>query len=326
MMLNQSSPLVSVIVPIFNVERYIDKCLDSLFAQSYENMQYVFVNDCTPDGSVARIYDKLKQYAHRESQVTVVNHPVNRGLTAARKTGLLYAQGDYCWHIDSDDYIADDAVECLVNKSLQEDADMVVFDMDELYADCTKHVKLSIPTSKAEYLNQMLVRKTRFELWFRFCRRTVYEGIDLDETVCYSEDYATSPRLVYQSNKIVHLHKVCYFYIKNNPTSYTASVGVNSIKSLEKATLILDDFFVRKDAARFESIMSLAKIFVKIHSMKSTVSNPQAFQYSASLFPDVKQYDESQVVWKDKVILCLLRRKLIRLLTLYIKAGLYLMR
>lgn len=321
--MNKSFPLVSVIVPVYNVERYIDKCLDSLFSQTYRNIQYVFVNDCTPDDSVNHIYNKLKQYSNRKQQTKVVHHEVNRGLTTARKTGLSFAKGEYIWHIDSDDYIPINAVECLVNKALSENADMVVFDIDELYASYVKHVTISIPTSKDQYLYQMIIRKTRFELCFRFCSKKVYDGIELDEAICYSEDYATSPRLVYNSNKVVHLDKVCYYYFKNNATSYTASVTTKSIKSLERATMVLDDFFLKRNYACFKSILSLAKVYVRIHSMKFSLFNHEAFQYSMSLFPKEYDYDKSQIELKDRVILFLLDRKMIRLLKLYIKIGLY---
>ncbi len=321
--MNPTFPLVSIIVPVYNVERYIDKCLDTLFSQTYENIQYVFVNDCTPDDSVKHIYDKQNQYSHRKQQVEVVSHEVNRGLTAARKTGLSFAQGEYIWHIDSDDYIPTNAVECLVNKALGENADMVVFDIDELYASYTKHVVISIPISKDEYLYQMIIRKARFELCFRFCNKKVYNGIELDESICYSEDYATSPRLVYNSNKVVHVDKVCYYYFKNNTTSYTASVNTKSIKSLENAIMVLDDFFMKKNYAYFKSILSLAKNYVRIHSMKSSLFNHEAFQYSLSLFSKDLDYDKSQIELKDRVILFLADHKMVTFLKLYIKIGLY---
>lgn len=84
-MLRNREPLVSIVVPVYNVERYIDKCLDSLFSQSYENMQYIFVNDCTIDNSMKHIQDKMTDYPHRREQVILINHEVNKGLTAARK-------------------------------------------------------------------------------------------------------------------------------------------------------------------------------------------------------------------------------------------------
>ena len=107
------SPVVSLLVPIFNVEPYIEKCLHSLFAQSFKSIEYVFVNDCTPDRSIEKLWTVLNQYPDRKLFVKVINHNTNQGLSAARKTALLHATGSYVWHIDSDDYIALDAVEKL---------------------------------------------------------------------------------------------------------------------------------------------------------------------------------------------------------------------
>lgn len=322
-MLRNREPLVSIVVPVYNVERYIDKCLDSLFLQSYENMQYIFVNDCTIDDSMKHIQDKMTDYPHRKEQVILINHEVNKGLTAARKTGLSHAQGEYIWHIDSDDYISTDAVEYLVNKALDENADMVVFDIDELYDNFTKHITLSMPETKEQYLYQMIIRKTRFELCFRFCNRKVYNGIELDESICYSEDYATSPRLVYNSNKVAYLKKTCYYYLKNVATSYTASVSVKSIKSLERAALLLEDFFLKINPEYYASVLSLAKVYVKVHSMKSSFYNEEAFRYSISLFPNISGGDKTKIGMKDRLLLFLLDTKMIALLRFYIKAGLH---
>lgn len=85
------SPVVSLLVPIFNVESYIEKCLHSLFAQSFKSIEYVFVNDCTPDRSIEKLWTVLNQYPDRKPFVKVINHNTNQGLSAARKTALLHA-------------------------------------------------------------------------------------------------------------------------------------------------------------------------------------------------------------------------------------------
>ena len=120
-----------------------------------------------------------------------------------------------------------------------------------------------------------------------FVIEKVYNGIELDESICYSEDYATSPRLVYNSNKVAYLKKTCYYYLKNIATSYTASVSVKSIKSLERAALLLEDFFLKINLEYYAPVLSLAKVYVKVHSMKSSFYNEEAFKYSISLFKHI---------------------------------------
>ena len=93
---------ISIIVPIYNVEQYIERCARSLFEQTYDDIEYVFVDDCSPDNSLNILYEVLNDYPHRISNVKIIRHIENKGLTAARNSGLEVATGDYIAHCDSD--------------------------------------------------------------------------------------------------------------------------------------------------------------------------------------------------------------------------------
>ena len=96
---------VSVIVPIYEVERYIERCARSLFEQTMlSGIEFIFVDDCTPDYSIEILHNTLKEYPEREAQVTILTHSANKGLAAARKTGVRAARGEYISHCDSDDW------------------------------------------------------------------------------------------------------------------------------------------------------------------------------------------------------------------------------
>ena len=97
----QKQPFVSVIVPIYGVEKYIERCARSLLEQTIENIEYIFVNDCTKDNSIAILESVIKEYPHREHQVRIIHHGTNKGLPQARKTGLLNAHGEYIAHCDN---------------------------------------------------------------------------------------------------------------------------------------------------------------------------------------------------------------------------------
>lgn len=95
---------VSVIVPVFKVEAYIERCVRSLFGQTLDSIQYVFVNDASPDNSIGKIKDVLKEYPQREKQCLFLEHVCNKGVSAARNTGLSTASGEYILYCDSDDW------------------------------------------------------------------------------------------------------------------------------------------------------------------------------------------------------------------------------
>jgi glycosyltransferase involved in cell wall biosynthesis len=119
--------LVSILVPIYGVEKYIERCARSLFEQTYSNIEYVFVNDCTKDKSIELLMNVLNEYPHRKGQVKLIHHERNRGLAAARNTAVYNMTGEYVWHVDSDDYIETQAVELLVNEIQKTNAEVIIF-------------------------------------------------------------------------------------------------------------------------------------------------------------------------------------------------------
>lgn len=316
-----NSPLVTIIIPVYNVEKYIDRCLDSLFLQTYLNIEYIFVDDCTPDNSITHIYEKLDLYPKRKSAVHVLKHSINRGLTAARQTGLQYASGDFVWHIDSDDFIALDAVELLVNKALTTNSDMVIFYAEELYKNFKKNIFQPEPIDKDAYLYYVLTRRLRFELCFRFCKRSIYQGIELDTEVCFGEDYATVPRLIFNASKITLLNHVCYYYVKYNSISYTSSINLSSVKSMEKAIVCLEKFFFEKDKERFTSWINLSKIYVKIHLLKMSYRNRDVFRYVLDLYPQLTRNFFADISFENRLLLFLAVNKFQFALRVYICMG-----
>lgn len=115
-------PLVSIIVPVYNVEKYLSQCLDSLINQTYRNLEIVCVNDETPDNSGAI----LKQYAEKDSRIKIYEQK-NTGLSGARNTGMRNAHGDYVMCVDSDDWIDLETCEQAVRAALKYDADLVMW-------------------------------------------------------------------------------------------------------------------------------------------------------------------------------------------------------
>ena len=95
-------PKVSVLVPVYGVEKYIERCARSLFEQTLDDMECIFVDDCTPDDSMQVLVKILSEYPRRKEQVKIIHHETNQGLPAARQSGLKIATGEYIAHCDSD--------------------------------------------------------------------------------------------------------------------------------------------------------------------------------------------------------------------------------
>ena len=127
------TPNVSVIVPVYGVEHYIERCARSLFSQTFRSVEFIFVNDCTKDGSMNVLSEVMKEYP--EVDVKVIDLERNMGLPQARRAGVGQATGDYILHVDSDDWIEPNMVERLYERAEETGADMVCCDWSEEHED-----------------------------------------------------------------------------------------------------------------------------------------------------------------------------------------------
>lgn len=119
------SPKVSVIVPIYNAEKYIEKCIRTLFEQTLDDIEYIFVNDCTPDNSMKILEEVLHEYPHRKPRVKIFHHEHNQGQAGARTTGMKAMTGEYMIHCDPDDWVELNMYETMYNKAKDGNFDIV---------------------------------------------------------------------------------------------------------------------------------------------------------------------------------------------------------
>ena len=121
-------PKLSVVIPVYGVEKYIERCARSLFEQTLDDIEYIFVNDCTKDRSIDILNAVINDYPARKEQVRIVHHEKNKGLPFARQSGWQVATGEYIANCDSDDWVALDFYEIMYNEAIEKNADMVVSD------------------------------------------------------------------------------------------------------------------------------------------------------------------------------------------------------
>ena len=121
-------PKVSVIIPVYAVEKYIERCARSMFEQTLDDIEYLFVDDCTPDRSIEIFRQVLEKSPHRKSQVTIHRMEQNSGQAVVRKWGMQNATGEYIIHCDSDNWVEVDMYRSMYEKAIEEDADVVICD------------------------------------------------------------------------------------------------------------------------------------------------------------------------------------------------------
>ena len=259
-------PLVSILVPVYNVESYIEKCCQTLFGQDYDNIEYIFVNDASPDNSVQIINSVLENFPSRKSQVRIVSHNENRGLSAARNTAVKYASGDYLLHVDSDDFLELDAVRLLLAQACETNADIVVFNMRHIYKNTSYDEQQVISTEKFEYLTQLITYKTSVCVCGKLYKTYLFKnfGVHFVEGLNFGEDYVVTPRIVYYANNIVYCNKCLYNYVHYNEHSYTVSYKPQNINDLVRALELLSSFFQKKYGSDFDLSLAHARLQSKV--------------------------------------------------------------
>lgn len=216
---------ISLIAPIYGVEKYIGKFAESVLGQTYQDIQFVFVNDGTKDRSVDILNELIKEkYSSLESRIVIVNKE-NQGLPLARKTGLEHAEGEYILFADSDDWLEVDAVEKVMAKAVETDADIVYFDLIKEYGHRTSYKRERDYTAaqKEDFIMNMFNYKSFGYTVTKCFRKRLY-----DDNVIYipklgmHEDIYLMSQIIFYAKSLVHLPEGLYHYRKDNPDSFCA--------------------------------------------------------------------------------------------------------
>lgn len=216
--------VISLVVPVYGVERYIVEFARSVFGQSYPHIQYVFVNDGTKDRSIEVLNELIdSEYPHLRSQVVIVNKE-NAGLPAARKTGMEHVTGDYVYHVDPDDWISPGSFEAIAEKCAESDADIVYFNYVKEYenrSSVKKEREYDI-SQKDLYIRNMYNHRAFGTLCNKCIKRSLYENNGIHHPLYpYAEDCFLSVQLAGYARSMAYLDMEVYHYRKNNPHSIT---------------------------------------------------------------------------------------------------------
>ena len=215
---------ISIITPVYRVEEYIDRFADSVFGQTYQHIQFIFVNDETDDSSIEILNSLIQtRYAHLKDRVLIVNQ-LHAGLPAARRTGMEYATGDYIWHVDSDDWLEHDAARKIAECAERSGADVIYFDFYREYAGKTYlEVEQDYDSSQTHmYQRHMYGHKAYGCVWNKCVKRELYLNNTIHFPIySHAEDTFLMSQLLGYAGSVVHLKEALYHYRKDNPNALT---------------------------------------------------------------------------------------------------------
>ncbi|MDE6272190.1 MAG: glycosyltransferase [Muribaculaceae bacterium] len=239
---------VSVLIPVYNVEKYIERCVRSLFGQTMrEGVEFIFLDDATPDDSIAIIKGLVEEFPDRSGQVTILHHEINGGIGASRNTCLQAAQGKYIIFCDSDDYFEPDMLMQMYSHALKSDADMAIADYYKTFPSHEEIIRVEIHDSLKERMKSLLQKSgssVGYMLWNKLVRKNIYENIS-DTFISgfdYREDLAAVARILMSTHNIVKVPGAYAHYVTYNGSSISKTFSENVINSHFRAIEILSEF------------------------------------------------------------------------------------
>ena len=281
---------ISIIVPIYNIEKYISKCIDSVLAQTYKDWELILVDDGSTDNS-GKICD---EYALKDSRIKVI-HKKNEGVTATRNRGVKEAKGEFLFFIDGDDYITENTLELFINKQKENDADLVRGSHCEIYEDgniIKKHIVPSNVNCTKNWLKFIIIN----EIWGMV--NTLYKShifktnVNIPSNIVIGEDLIYTIQYGLKIKEVNNISDITYYYIQRNTSvmhqknfikkkDYT--VFFEWLKEIEK---VKNSF---KYINNYEC-SNLLEYLISIRIYKNPIPKTQINQYKSNLLYYYNKY------------------------------------
>lgn len=262
-------PKVSVIVPIYKVERYIERCARSLFEQTLNDIEYIFINDCTPDNSMQVLQNILEEYPNRKNQVIILNHTFNTGQSGARRDGMKVATGEYIIHCDADDWVDVSMYEKMYWRAIETGADAVCCDMELEFNDRTEKLTYNshYPDHKLMYDCIAPISVEYCSMCNRLISKEIYDQYSIVPFygVNMWDDVGLSIRFRYYIRVTEVINEALYHYNRQNENSTTKRPVRRRIEDQVECAKQLELFFANEGVInKYAKFISLIKLVAKM--------------------------------------------------------------
>ena len=303
-------PKVSVIIPVYGVEKYIERCARSLFEQTLDDIEYLFIDDCTPDKSIEVLNNLMTEYSHRKPLTRIVRMEQNSGQAAVRMRGIKEAKGEYLMFCDSDDWVEKLYCELLYNEAVNSNSEIVV--CDYCIVDDDNNAKLRSqkfpPTITKEEMMKLILHGT---LSSSLCNKIFKRTLFVDNSIVQpkgnmGEDMILLLQALYYCNRVIYIQKSLYNYYFNEK-SITKSVSEDKVyKRFQTSILntqVMDAFFQKKGlSAILDDEFTYLKLR-KLYHLQPLLSDKKIFTQWKSTYPDLfsKVIRSHTIPFKEKI-------------------------
>lgn len=312
--------LVSVIVPVYKVEAFIERCIRSLMEQTLQETEFIIVDDCSPDNSISVVQTVIHDYPERRKQVQLIRHEANKGLPAARNSGLAVASGEYVFHCDSDDFVEPEMLEQMYKTAKDVDADIVWCDWMLSFGQNERYMKQPSYASSVEALKGMLSGTMKYNVWNKLVRRKLY----VDNNIMFPAGYGmgedmTIIRLFACAQKVVYLPEAFYHYVKLNTGAFSNTYSERHLKELRRNTDETLSFLKNRYGDVLAHDMEFFKLDVKFPFL--ITDDKRKYMLWETWYPEANQYIKlnKDVSFRRRLLQLLASKKHFWLVGLYYK-------
>lgn len=233
-------PKVSVIIPVYNAAKYIERSSVSLFEQTLDNLEYIFIDDHGRDNSIDLLKEIVGQYPNRQNQVKIIRNNENLGVGQSRQKGVDEATGEYLIHCDTDDWIEPDMYESLYKTAKSESAEIAICDFYKDSDTSRIFVKQNPESDKSKLFSQISKEILHMNLWQKLILSDLAKSVRIEPGIDHWEDLSVVPYMMLKSKKTVKVNRALYHYNVANTNSITrADLTQNAISSISALNSLL---------------------------------------------------------------------------------------
>ena len=300
-------PIISVITPVYNVKQFIGKCVESLMAQTFDDVEYIFVNDASNDGSIDILNSVVELYPSKK--VKIINHIKNRGLPASRKTGFEASSGRYVFNCDGDDWVEPTLLEKLYSAVSPLDADYAYCDFYLSYENSERYMKCPLFATPDEALRKgYLAGSAKYNVWNKLIKRELYDGVVFPVDHKKGGEDMIMLGILSKAKSIAYVPEALYHYVKTNASAISEAFSQQRLIDIRYNADSAISILRKTYSADLEKEIAFFKLNVKLPFIIS--DDPARFAVWKEWYPEANKY-----VLKNKVQP--LRTRLLQFLALH---------
>lgn len=282
---------VSVITPIYKTETFIERCSKSLFSQTLKEVEFIFVDDASPDNSIKILESLLDtEFLERKQEVRIIRHTENKGASISRNDGLAQAKGEYVHWCDSDDWMEPDLLEKLYSAAKANDADIAYCDFYLSFEKNDRYMSNPQYDTAEDMLRKgFLGGRMKYNLWNKIARRNLYEkiGVVFPNGHSMGEDMAMI-RIAAVADKVAYVPEALYHYVKLNEVAYSNTYTSKKLEDTRYNVSLTTSFLKEKFGDSMDKEISLFKLSIKLPFLMT--GDKEMYKLWREWYPEADKY------------------------------------